>query len=64
MLRSYEKAQEHIPAYSDNATEHSPILERDQGEADDGDSRPQLLTGKQDWQQVLCHESVYASSEE
>ena len=52
------QTQEDTPTNTDDTTEDCTVFEGNKGEADDGDKRPELLTGKQKREEVLRRLSV------
>jgi hypothetical protein len=47
------QTQEDTPTNTDDAAEDRTVFEGNKGKADDGDKRPELLTGKQKREEVL-----------
>jgi hypothetical protein len=47
------QTQEDTPANTNDAAENGTVFKGNKGEADDGDKRPELLTGEQKWEEVL-----------
>lgn len=54
LLADSHQVQINTPENSNGTTKDSAVLERNQGEADDGDKRPKLLASEQEWEEVLC----------